>query len=191
MSPFTEGDLVWKRAEWSFYNILQKSGKHLNNYITRFKTLAGVHQYVRNNGDFQNFWKLSLVIGGRASLAECFDWTHVGYSAVPVAVTVTVPEAAWGSSTWSWGTDGGGRPPPSSGFRSATPAVPMRTQLKLKASTGLFSVWASMLMHMCTFRPTKYTSLNLRQTRLRVQAGGNIGTHIGLGFRPVTDEQTN
>lgn len=104
-------------------------------------------------------------------------------SAVAAAVAVEAPAA--GDVSESCGGIGGGKPPPSSGLSNATPAVPSRTQLKSAANTGFFSVCASKLRHTCTFRPTKYTLLNLRHTRLWVQAGGNIGTHTGRGFRPA------
>lgn len=99
------------------------------------------------------------------------------------AATAAVVPPTW-TSAGSWGA-GGSRPPPSSGFSNATPKVPIRTQLKSTANTGFFSVCASMLKHKWTLRPTKYTLLNFKQTRLRVQAGGKIGTHMGRGFLPI------
>lgn len=105
-----------------------------------------------------------------------------GAAGDPSTATTCASDASSGSSGI-----GGTSPPPSSGLSSATPCVPIRMQLKSTANTGFFSVWASKPKHMWTFRPTKYTSLNFKHTRLRVQAGGKIGTQIGLGFLPEND----
>lgn len=116
----------------------------------------------------------------------------VSVSASSSAATADAVDApAAGDVSESCGAIGGGRPPPSSGLSNATPAVPSRTQLKSAANTGFFSVCASKLRHTCTFRPTKYTLLNLRHTRLWVQAGGNIGTHTGRGFLPAKTKATD
>lgn len=121
----------------------------------------------------------AVTVGG---FAFFLFFTTTAAVVVGADVAAVVP-STWGTS--SSGSGGTGRPPPSSGFSNATPWVPMRTQLKSTANTGSFSVCASMLRHTCTLRPTKYTLLNFRHTRLRVQAGGNIGTQIGRGFLPT------